>query len=136
MLSNYPPGVTGNEPEINGPEWEGEIERDCSNGGEVYVISRDLVRRMQKWEETKGQTLPSEVAFMERMLLIAVAHELKSLVPVDIDCPFYGNVDAVIYDGMLLWECPLCGTEYEEEPPFPGDYEPDRSDDPEWDEDY
>ena len=30
-MSNYPPGVTGNEFEIAGPDWEGPIDRDCED---------------------------------------------------------------------------------------------------------
>jgi hypothetical protein len=29
QLSNYPPGVTGNEPYLKGAEWEQELERYC-----------------------------------------------------------------------------------------------------------
>lgn len=119
-MSNYPPGVTGNEPEIAGPSWEGQVERDCPDGGEVYVVSRDLVRRMQLWQQTKDSH--GDVLFYERMLLAAVARDLKQLSPIDMDCPFYGTVDAVIYGGTLRWECPLCGTEYEEEPEWGDDY--------------
>ena len=31
-MSFYPPGVTGNEYAISGPEWEREIEGECPNG--------------------------------------------------------------------------------------------------------
>ncbi len=34
MASNYPPGVTGNEFEISGPEWEREQEHYCPACGE------------------------------------------------------------------------------------------------------
>ena len=29
MLSNYPPGVTGNEWQISGPDWEHECKQEC-----------------------------------------------------------------------------------------------------------
>ncbi len=29
MLSNYPPGVTGNEYEIAGPDFEQEVDQEC-----------------------------------------------------------------------------------------------------------
>ena len=29
-LSNYPPGVSGNELELAGPSWEGMVERTCT----------------------------------------------------------------------------------------------------------
>lgn len=28
-MSNYPPGVTGGEFEIAGPDWEGQVDREC-----------------------------------------------------------------------------------------------------------
>lgn len=34
-MSNYPPGVTGNEYEIAGPDWESEVEVICSVCGAV-----------------------------------------------------------------------------------------------------
>lgn len=33
MLSNYPPGVTGNEYQIAGPDWEQEDHRYCPECG-------------------------------------------------------------------------------------------------------
>lgn len=39
MASNYPPGVTGNEFEIAGPDFEGDTPRPCPEcGGEMYEI--------------------------------------------------------------------------------------------------
>jgi hypothetical protein len=37
MLSNYPPGVSGNEPQIAGPDWEEKREVECDQ-----VIDGDI----------------------------------------------------------------------------------------------
>lgn len=47
-LSNYPPGVTGNEFEIAGPDWEHEVEGTCDNGHEALV---DVGYGHQRWRE-------------------------------------------------------------------------------------
>lgn len=47
-MSNYPPGVTGNEFEIAGPDWEQEAEGKCPNGHEALV---DVGYRRQMWRE-------------------------------------------------------------------------------------
>lgn len=128
MLSNYPPGVTGNEPEINGPSWEGEIERVCEDDADLNIVNHDVASLITDYVTHKGD----RDTLVEKRLLRAIARQGQPYVLED-QCPFYGIVDAVVYGGILLWECPLCGSSHEEEPPFPGDYEPDRSDDPEWD---
>ena len=37
MPSNYPPGVTGNELEIAGPDYEEELDERCTSCGETQV---------------------------------------------------------------------------------------------------
>ena len=37
-MSNYPPGVTGREFAIAGPDWEGEEQRTCENTDVEVVI--------------------------------------------------------------------------------------------------
>lgn len=39
-MSNYPPGVTGFEPQIAGPRWEGELERTCNAENVTIKIVR------------------------------------------------------------------------------------------------
>lgn len=45
-LSNYPPGVTGNEYEIAGPDYEEEVEGECPNGHEALL---DLGYQGRRW---------------------------------------------------------------------------------------
>lgn len=60
-LSNYPPGVTGNEYEINGPDKEEEYpEKQCPNG---HVGTFKLWYRYESWfvcatEDCTYQTEP------------------------------------------------------------------------------
>lgn len=37
-MSNYPPGVTGNEPQIAGPSYEEEVERTCGSCGTTDLV--------------------------------------------------------------------------------------------------
>lgn len=43
-------------------------------------------------------------------------------------CPFAGTVEAMVFDGMLQWECPVCGTEYSRDPR--ADEEPEEPEEP------
>lgn len=46
-MSNYPPGVTGNEYEIAGPDREFTDERDCEGCGRLSTV--DVIG--YRWEE-------------------------------------------------------------------------------------
>ena len=37
MSNNYPPGVTGNEYEIAGPDYEIEREEECKDCGQTFI---------------------------------------------------------------------------------------------------
>jgi len=40
MASNYPPGVTGDEYEIAGPDYERETDEPCENCGEIASLEQ------------------------------------------------------------------------------------------------
>lgn len=103
-LSNYPPGVTGNEIQIAGPSWEGEITRTCTaEDVEVEILGTDALALLA--ENRAGRTTTMVVDF--------VRSAYSAYLP---ECPFIdGEVYAWAYDGVLSWTCPVCGGEYEEE---------------------
>ncbi len=39
MVSNYPPGVTGNEYEIAGPDFEEDADENCSRCGSSMILT-------------------------------------------------------------------------------------------------
>jgi hypothetical protein len=45
-MSNYPPGVTGNEYEIAGPDYERETDKPCRKCGELMM---ELGYRHERW---------------------------------------------------------------------------------------
>lgn len=101
---NFPPGVSGNEIEIAGADWEGEIERSCDQTDvEIAVLgpeSRDLLAANRT-----GITTTMLVDFVKSMVTVTVP-----------ECPFIdGEVYAWSYNGVLTWTCPVCGHEYTED---------------------
>jgi len=49
-LSNYPPGVTGNEYEIAGPDYETEVDGECSGCHKTGVLV-EVGYRSDRWLE-------------------------------------------------------------------------------------
>ena len=84
-LSNYPPGVTGNEFEIAGPDAEWDEMQTCTN--------------------TVQATIPQGGVYSDSSVMEDVERE----------CGFEGEVSCWSYQGVMHWECPDCGHEYEED---------------------
>lgn len=40
-MSNYPPGVSGNEYEIAGPSWTGTVEAECEECGDAGLMDAE-----------------------------------------------------------------------------------------------
>lgn len=66
-LSNYPPGVTGNEPQINGDEaWEAIHELIDEDAGKDCMTDQDVMLAwklgLAAWKESKkwGAKYPSD----------------------------------------------------------------------------
>lgn len=122
MLSNYPPGVTGNELEIAGPDWEGEIEvtcgeRDvslqCMENGDI-----DNIKRIASVKGAQGSGKTRDADVIQQSLRRALSRLIDVTLAV---CPFEGEVAAWRYRRVLHWQCPLCGTEHEREDGPPGE---------------
>lgn len=116
MYSNYPPGVTGHELEIAGPDWEGEIERACSTRNIEMDMFTDedvaLIRRVALATGGQGRGKRRDADVMQHSLRGA----LSRMITVTLDtCPFEGEVAAWRYERVLHWMCPLCGAEYSED---------------------
>ena len=88
------------------PEWEGTIDRECKQTEvEFNMLTKDAFKMI-------------EVARDESLSVESTRYQLKMLprefISVIIDCPFSGEVDAYTMNGLLVWECPLCGHKSEE----------------------
>lgn len=103
MSSNYPPGVTGNEPEIAGYPTSASI-RECQ--AEAATLTRysvlDVVRSVDLSDPSRA-----------RDLLKAAIDAL----PTDEDgvCMYEGPVEVEHVGDIDFWECPNCGAEHEDE---------------------
>lgn len=113
-MSNYPPGVTGNEYEIAGPDYERDEERECTMqdavirvvNHESYDVYVAQIERMLVTDET-----PDPAALLRYLQGVK-----DSVMKLDVEyCPFEGYVTVQGYGGMEWWDCPVCGHRHEED---------------------
>ena len=127
-MSNYPPGVTGNEPQIAGLN-EGVEQRTCVRSGDRTLVSpytlelRDnLIACQNDYEEgriSEGQYI---IRMTSIVRMIDFEKRWDSIVE-DHQCTFSGEVDVEFDRYLLYWECPQCGEQYEEEIDMEPDWE-------------
>ena len=115
-MSNYPPGVTGNERAIAGPRVEVEETRE--------VNECEKFERMHIEQVTKHGRYPART-------FIGTSQARIVRRAVGTPCTFAGGeVEAWVEDHTwVVWICPSCGYQngFEIEPPEPDDeYYPDR----------
>lgn len=134
MSGYYPPGVTGNEPQIAGSV-DLVVEKQCgSDGIDVYPkllvdelignVSQVLTSRRTVRQEGDGLR---EETNKERLLraqneLLRMREELdRAGMTTDDACTFDGEVDAQVWNFTLTWTCPWCGAEHEDDRHFERD---------------
>jgi hypothetical protein len=127
MTSNYPPGVTGREYAISGPEAEVETEVVC---GMKDITLRNLPQTSLDILMTARSKIviltqhyfPPDVVppfDEEREQIASEVYRLleRALRPVSegatVDCPFEGEVTVSWYGGIGSWTCPCCGYDHE-----------------------
>lgn len=147
-MSNYPPGVTGNERQIAGPRAI-QTTRKCD--------AKDIRRATMSWEaEGALQTLRGSLGRMTNVIAQARNHDrtnpdfdkllelmtelagnhyailnasLRGAQFFSMDeCPFDGEIEVEYEHGYFYWECPVCGKEHEEEDTSYQDYHDERAD--------
>ena len=116
-MSGYPPGVTGREYAIAGPDREGEAERTCgATDVTVYTMSRhhaDALERLMRNADLKALTGPETISL--RMIGSDVEEtEIE-------ECPFEGTVGVQWYANFETWVCPVCRTQHDNEVEFEQD---------------
>lgn len=98
MSGYYPPGVTGNEPEIAGyPETSEDVE--CAEDDVIFLTAHqvhEILAEQGEWAVAEAVGYPS----------IQVKQE---------ECGYAGTVDGQVVDGVFVWDCPRCGAEQEME---------------------
>ncbi len=112
-MSNYPPGVTGREPEIAGyPERTEKVE--CRSTTTAFY-RREVLDVLAEVRRTCANTDQIGVVahFREKLEGLTETPEL--------DCEWEGEVEGWPNGDDFEWTCPRCGNEQVEE----GLYEPD-----------
>lgn len=117
-LSNYPPGVSGNEPHLRGWDDESDESVECGKGGYVKVFSADAEREVRRIQALLAEIADgSKPVSLAATLVGSLDYMLKYRIEgVEVeDCPFMGDV-TVSWSGKTgYWTCPLCGWEHEVE---------------------
>lgn len=120
-LSNYPPGVTGMEPQIAGPQMEHALTRTCeAEDVAIWVLTQEGHTELQHHAELMADVwahvTPTTLATLDRQ-----ARRIEAMaVSFDVEqCPFEGVVDVASEwsHGILTetWTCPLCHTDHQTE---------------------
>jgi hypothetical protein len=121
-MSNYPPGVTGNEYEIAGGE-ETEEYWECESMTSSITISMNMLQEMADdgltiYNRLKEHNYTSYQALIDQKLKSLrdkIHGYIHSDDVIDGDCGFAGYVLKESYRNKQWWSCPNCGTEHEVE---------------------
>jgi hypothetical protein len=119
-MSNYPPGVTGNEYEIAGG-METEEYWECESAVSGITISMNLLQEMADdgltiYNRLKEHNYASYQALIDQKLK-SLRDKIHGFIHsddvTDGDCGFAGYVLMESYKDKKWWSCPNCGTEHE-----------------------
>ena len=119
-MSNYPPGVTGNEYEIAGADAEWiDDDFECSNEDFEFVrISPYAFEEIEKLVnnyfkidhlESVKANLRSKLSHISAAIDTGPGTEI-----VTSSCGYYGPVEKQSYRDNIWWECPRCKKSYEQ----------------------
>lgn len=105
------------------PDWVGEETMTCGVEADRKVITPDMAKLIDEmadpapspWQyPTEAEGVAAELAYLK-----AKAAYLKALVDAteetELECSFDGKVEVALMGGTLLWTCPVCGEEHEED---------------------
>jgi hypothetical protein len=115
---NLPPGVTGNEYAIAGPDREWTEEVECENDGATFTVlgkgddaAIDTIIALA--DKAGGTTNPAEIASLLRNAGLLARQVKRGLfVAEDAVCPFVGEADLASYQDEAWWDCPICGDQH------------------------
>ena len=113
MSDNYPPGVTGREYAIAGPDWEEEFWRVCGNKNATVRTISEYGKRLleQAVAHLKMSVYDPNKASMMLQMAIGDIQEADLAE----ECPFEGEVIVQAFEGVLSWECPVCREQHEDD---------------------
>jgi hypothetical protein len=116
---SLPPGVTGHEYQISGPDWEDDQEVQCDAEQVVIHVSLDRERRAAATakdyvERALSAAATGDADAAARFLRVALP-QMAQAAPEQVHleaCPWDGVVTVQGYQGESWWECPVCGAEH------------------------
>jgi predicted RNA-binding Zn-ribbon protein involved in translation (DUF1610 family) len=119
-MSNYPPGVSGLEYEIAGPDNEWEDEFECENLSLKYIRIPEHVfeycssvgKRVYRTSEI-AESKENIYQILARLNVMFNSPEIGREVITE-ECGFIGTVLKESYKNQIWWTCPNCGKGYEE----------------------
>lgn len=128
-MSNYPPGVTGNELEIAGYD-EREMYVECQKEVKLFVVDQALKSKLASLKiRVEGSTTwgslkenPDTIEACHRQLaylkktVLQLNRDVYDLPTVEVACPFEDEVMVYAHPSVgAHWACPVCDTEHEYE---------------------
>lgn len=120
-MSNYPPGVSGNEYEISGPDSEWEEEFQCDNDDFEFVMisphAWNYLSETGKLINTiKGQEEINTNWYHRFSMINAMINYADITTEIQHGkCGFVGEVLKQSYRSEIWWDCPQCGKRYEQD---------------------
>lgn len=109
MTSHYPPGVTGGEAAIAGYV-EGSEARACATDTVAAAVPvhflRELAAELRK-------DLPTPCYWADS--LDQLAESAQDGGGLETECAFDGVVDVAYAPGLVLWTCPWCDGDHEDD---------------------
>lgn len=117
-MSNYPPGVTGGEPQIAGPLAEYTETHSCGDQTSKRILTVASEAALAHLQGALTEMVSSGIIHETSLPALAnyVSQLEAGLIEVDVICPFDGPVDVAYFKGYATWTCPECGTEHDIEP--------------------
>lgn len=116
-MSNYPPGVTGNEFEIAGPDREVTETRECeAQDQHFHVLTRDGRNALAELGGIVAEVHDSGTVHpttFDAILSVTRRVEREVVSVEEADCPFVGEVDVAYFRSSCWWTCPVCGSEHQ-----------------------
>jgi hypothetical protein len=109
---SLPPGVTGNEYAIAGPDREFDEERMCG--------AKDVtIKTIDGYGQRQIERVVGMLAEPGPNLIIATHYLRAGLGQIEEvtleECTFVGDVTLQWSEGYEMWECPMCHTSHEKE---------------------
>ena len=115
-MSNYPPGVTGMEYEISGPDYEETEAVECDEEClyvPAHLVETAIVTAGDRLNRAlTGQGVQNEIR--DALADLTYLREALGGEGTQEGCGFEGDVDVAGYRGQKWWTCPRCGAEHSE----------------------